>query len=665
MQSRFRFAGLLAGLMAWALLAPISATHAQEPRWVALGPFARVDGLTADPRLLGVVYANSGRGSVSRSASGGVSWTVITSPNRNWNATGRVAVDPVDSRLLYLPASSQVDGLVKSVDGGAHWVQSTRGLPIERRGKIVVVDPARRSRLYLALAQGLFRSLDGGASWTPATSGLGSNLVITALAAVSRPAGTAFAGTRGGLYRTRDGGVSWQRLGLPVALVTALAAAPSDPQTLYVSLQGKGVFRTSDGGASWQTAGALPRGVGDVALLAVHPQSARILYTSVDGNVIFRSTIFRSTDRGRQWSAIGQVPGPVQALLVDPAVPRILYAGTADPSTGLGGVFRSEDGGATWASRNQGLAAPWTFSFAVDPGDPDELWVAPESGSLLHSTNRGLDWTSVPLPTGNPTSSRPYIEDIAAIPGGAVVRAAVSVGNGQGGFALLKTDDGGASWTQILGPPSVYVGVFQIAPSLPSTLYELGSTGFVRSIDGGASWQVRLEGLSPIEYIYGFTVTPSAPAVLYLTGFNPQVLRSTDGGASWTNRSAGLPGLYTIGFAVDPLDPDLLYAGPQSFSPAQGHGVWKSRDGGATWGRVGQALRNQIVSALAASSIPGRLYAAVAGRILRSTDGGVSWADRSGGLQSFETRELSIDPSDPERVYAATLNGLWALEDGP
>jgi photosystem II stability/assembly factor-like uncharacterized protein len=255
-----------------------------------------------------------------------------------------------------------------------------------------------------------------------------------------------------------------------------------------------------------------------------------------------------------------------------------------------------------------------------------------------------------------------------------------------GRSTLFRTENDGASWTPVFGPleRSQSFLQYRIAPSHPETLYALADVdllqpgnSLLRSTDSGGSWQTRATGLPLGACGLGqFVVAPSSTDVLYATGAaslppqfcagpSSQVLRSRDGGATWTDVSAGLPARGFVARAtVDPGDPDVVYIGFEitGFSPTGG--VWKTTDGGVTWQQAGGELAGRSITSLLATAVPDRVYAALAdGRVFRSDDGGEHWENATGSLVTRFIYELVADPSDPDRIYAATWSGVWVLEE--
>jgi photosystem II stability/assembly factor-like uncharacterized protein len=652
-------------VLAVLLLAPLlaaTAAGALPPPWVPLGPFGGdVRSLTAGPEP-GTLYAVT-PGGAFKTADRGLSWAAV---NPRGDA-GSLAADPAHPGVLYL--SVQMEGVIKSTDGGAHWAPDNGGLPFQSATpRAVALDPARPERLYLITSSpaGLWRSGDGGASWR--SGGPAGPRSI----AVSPVAGTAFLSAAGGVYRTLDAGATWKPLGhgLPAGPADALAVSASDPRTVYAYFNAAGLYRSQDGGASWKRQTA-PLSGGGLVAFAVSPRTPRLLYLS-----LANGGFYRSLDGGVLWTGLGGISGVKVIAGAEPRMSGTVYAGLGIGPTGstLGGVWRSEDAGTTWTQRNQGLSGVPVTDVAVDPSQPDHLWAAVE-GRVYRSFNRGAQWLAAsPLPAGNPPAAN-AVRRLAVGASSQVFAADLR--------ALWRSADDGASWTLAFAPPGIggiasFVELIAAASPPSAGLYlEAHSGGVYRSTDGGASWQP--EGDPGLVCGSGdLAVAPASPEVLYAGGsgkspapylchdpFSIRVARSDDGGATWTDVSAGLPGEFVSALAVDPRDARIVYAGiGVGVAFPEGDGVWKSTDGGRTWSRAGAELADRTVSALLASTLSGRLYVVIDGnRVFRSDDGGASWQGWSRGLKTSAVFALTADPGNPGRIYAATANGVWALTE--
>jgi photosystem II stability/assembly factor-like uncharacterized protein len=188
----------------------------------------------------------------------------------------------------------------------------------------------------------------------------------------------------------------------------------------------------------------------------------------------------------------------------------------------------------------------------------------------------------------------------------------------------------------------------------------------LRSRDGGTSWQsVHLEaGSFPVSSL---AIAPSPASTVYAVfthsafeGANfvvwSRVLRSVDGGATWERATNGLRNIGVRAIAVDPFNSSRVYA-------AGTGGVFRSDDRGRTWSEANNGITDPNIGALVADpSVPGTLYAGVAyrygalpGGVFRTMDGGLHWTDVGSLLAEngiIEVRALAAG-NNPSTVYAS------------
>jgi photosystem II stability/assembly factor-like uncharacterized protein len=137
--------------------------------------------------------------------------------------------------------------------------------------------------------------------------------------------------------------------------------------------------------------------------------------------------------------------------------------------------------------------------------------------------------------------------------------------------------------------------------------------------------------------------------------------------ARW--RNLGPDGGILYALVTDPTDPQIVYTGGIG-------GVFKSSDGGATWTVANRGLRPPLPQGFNAQTLtvtalvldrnhPSRLYAGLlSGGVAKSTDGGASWTHLDGGLGNPWVNGLALDPTNGDRLFAATLKGLYRTADG-
>ncbi len=264
----------------------------------------------------------------------------------------------------------------------------------------------------------------------------------------------------------------------------------------------------------------------------------------------------------------------------------------------------------------------------------------------------------------------------------ASIGARISVGQttaGSGRFSLSSLD----VHFRLVGPSrggrvTAVVG----AADRPSTFY-IGSTGggVWKTINAGQTWENVSDGFFATASIGSIDVADSDPNVIYVgTGSDAirsnvitgkGVYRSGDGGKTWT--FAGLKNVGQIGaVVVHPTDPNTVYVAAigQAFAPNAERGVYRTRNGGASWDRVLFVSDSTgAVDLELAPDNPLEVYAtmwrgerqpwtiisgASEGGIYQSTDGGDNWAKLTNGLPGglFGKADLAVSTAAPNRVYA-------------
>ena len=200
---------------------------------------------------------------------------------------------------------------------------------------------------------------------------------------------------------------------------------------------------------------------------------------------------------------------------------------------------------------------------------------------------------------------------------------------------------GDGAWFS-LGPPGG--DVFDAAASTVDANIVLaglapgGSFGgtLYRSTDGGNTWSEvqALDGTS----VFDIEFAPAPDGAAYL-GTQDSIRKSTDGGLSWVTLNLGIGANDQVfDVAIDPSDPSVLWAGIADAAGSQPINVMRSTDGGATW--TNRTPPHAPMSGRAIAVDPNDSNTVIAvfggdfggGEVWVSTDGGDSWMDRSAGL---------------------------------
>ncbi|HEX6991894.1 MAG TPA: hypothetical protein VF151_08405, partial [Gemmatimonadales bacterium] len=234
-------------------------------------------------------------------------------------------------------------------------------------------------------------------------------------------------------------------------------------------------------------------------------------------------------------------------------------------------------------------------------------------------------------------------------------------------------------------------------PSEPRTFYMgVASGGVWKTTDGGASWRPISDGYFAAASTGSIDVALSNPDVVYVgTGSDDirsnvstgrGVYKSTDAGKSWT--FVGLRETGQIGAVrIDPTNPDVVYVAAvgNAFTSNPERGVYRTKDGGATWekvlfisdstGAVDVEVQPGHPNVIFASMWRGQrtpwtiISGAHEGGIYKSVDGGDHWTKLGGGLPTglFGKSNIAVTAANPDRVYALIEarpgSGLYRSDD--
>ena len=342
------------------------------------------------------------------------------------------------------------------------------------------------------------------------------------------------------------------------------------------------------------------------------------------------------------------------------------------------------------------VAHPWEPAAPVAQPAVAAPASSPASLSMSNWTALGpAPITNGQRPGGGPVSGR--IAGIAADPGNANNIYVAPAGGG-----VWKTTDGGSSWTALTdAQATLSMGAIAIAPSNSQVIYagtgeanNSGDSNFGRGVlvstDGGATWTLRnASGAFDRKAIAEIAVDPGNANVVYVAvsgggnnglGGNNGIWKSIDGGATWTNTTSSITSSNPwTSVRIDVNNPAVLYAAVGNIFGDAANGVYKTTNGGSTWtllanapggnaaGRIVVAVsksNSQVVYVSACgngnggSTAFGALY-----KIERSDNGGSTFTDLTGGTpnymggQGWYDTTLLVDPSNAAIVYAAGAAG--------
>jgi len=552
------------------------------------GPgYGNVLSLVIDPQHPDTLYAGTARG-LYKSVDGSATWkaagaglpTLPVAPGVSVALNvDRLTIDPQNPNTLYtlvsLPHAFGNGGLVccstaifKTTDGGASW--NALAPPVGRLPSFdmpspistIAIDPQNPKTVYAVepRAPALFKSVDGGATWSTVNSGIAP----FALAIDPQNPNTLYASTNDGFFKSADGGTNWTAAasGLPGG-VGLVAIDPQHPTIVYAARGMNGLFKSVDGAANWTSMNS-GMSTWSIRALAIDPHNSSSIYAAVpfwQGGVL-------KTEGGSKWTSLSStLPNfyPV-VLAIDPQNPKTLYAGTYAGDFGpAGGIFKSTDGGVTWSAATSGLPEVLreVSALAIDPKSPNTILAGTDQG-VFKSIDAGASWNKSNI--GLPDT---YISALTIDP--QTPRTVYASGSGR----LFKSLDGGVRWGALDFPANVEAGVLAIDPQNSNVVYAGSYKGLFKSTDAGASWTASGMGLPTGPWMSALVIDPQNPSTLYTgfsgaeldscnfpcSGFNDGVFKSIDAGATWTAVNSGLTTQHVTSLAIDPQNPDRLYAG--------------------------------------------------------------------------------------------------------
>ena len=506
-----------------------------------------------------------------------------------------------DPKVLYL--AIDVGGLYRSDDGGGRWRMLHGALPQDGFHGVRSLSPDPRDPNRLLLLR--------GDQW-------------------SSPEARDREGRGGsGIYETRDGGKSFTKLqGLPVYANgpdrwtgTLLRRDPKDPRRIYAATAGDGVYLSEDDAKTWRRVG--PTGVyaTDLVVDADEPRTVWLLGRAQDvdtyaGRKSFEGGLFRSDDRGRNWTRLAR-RSPSEMVEVPGALPPARSAGGFPRLVGIfdeSDVRVSDDGGTMWREYTEGIELSKTPEREGFTSDKRFSALAEGPGFTLLGTNRGgfyrratngTSWERIePKTAVQQYEGRPWFG--ADAPGrgrrfgSAMGYVAIDPRDARhwwmtDWYSAYETRDAGRDWTLAMdGVETTVIHTFEQDPQNPAVVHlGMADNGFFTSRDGGTRFE------TPLAVSNAKCVTASAqrPERLIVAGdagngewVADTLWASVDRGASFVRLPmTGLPprGTHHINtVAFDPRDDRRVYA---AVSGPRG-GIYVSVDEGVTWLRQSEGL---------------------------------------------------------------------------
>lgn len=566
---------------------------------------ANQDRATVDPYLITDLYGKNRYGRYLNKTSFSNGW-VDLGPYDADNITshysagiGRVEsfyVDPNNTQTIYL--GSRSGGFWRTYNEGATWENTTDTL-VASGVNTIAVSPTNKDSVLInvrnadnGVSHGIYRSVDGGSNWQ-----------IT----VFNPENVGRGGMNG-----------------PSLYINKICYHPLRPSVVFIGTN-VGIYRSTDGLASYSLIKS-----GNITDIEFHPTNADIIYYFNNATSTSRQTVLRSTNGGASFLGSFLISGntTIAYLAVTPTNPKLVYLASRD------GVWKSDDEGQN-------------FQFIADPDDDENcrgFAVSDlDSNNMIYgyvdafvSTDEGQSF-SQKTRWYEPFSSSYIHADIRTAE---IINGVMYVGTD--GY-LCKSNNNGTTFTKLNNGTGIRenyrLGLSQ--SNVHTTM--CGSQDNGTSIYTENGW-IEWNGGDGMEAL----IHPSNPEWMIGSWQYGQRSRTTDGGMTrraCNNPEYGSAGAYWVAPMLrDPLDHMKVYH--------FGSKIYASDSFGDVWYLVGDPNIGHIMSADISSEDPKKIIVSRQSNIRLTTDGGVSFVNRTNGSTNSNVSSLCFDPENDDVIIA-------------
>ena len=347
--------------------------------------------------------------------------------------------------------------------------------------------------------------------------------------------------------------------------------------------------------------------------------------------------------------------------------------------------------GGNW-SQVSGLNVGRVLTVAIDPNNSNKIFAGSASGGIWKSENAGGNWSyvnvglpvlGVPAIAFHPTNSNIIIAGTGEVYRSDTSNIGFNVWKARGsyGIGIIRSTDGGNTWTQVLYKSySNLFGVQRLVfdPNNSNTVYACTTHGLFKSTDAGATWSTTpmLDGkyVSDVLIRRGSSNTIVA-AVGNLTNTGKGIYKTTNGGSSWTHvTGTGFPSVFHgfVRLAAHPTDADVIFASVgMGVTTTNNHRsytdneLYKSSDFGSNWTVKNNSLhanfQHWFAHAIAVNPGNGNKIILGGVKLYRYTDGTGS----SGSVENIhgslhdDIHDVVFDPNNSNILYVACDGGVY------
>jgi photosystem II stability/assembly factor-like uncharacterized protein len=439
-------------------------------------------------------------------------------------------------------------------------------------------------------------------------------------------------------------GIKWQRTKGPYTAesMRCYAIAPSDSRILYASLGDKGVYVTTDGGDNWRMIEAKDIYTSGVNALAVDCKNPLKIYAGINNEVRW--------NKGAKWDLYS---GQSNRYKIDKLVSHPTKSGEMfGLCDGNRRIVRIQKEDFKELKELDGFTAE---DLMIDKRNPSLLIVHDRDGVAIFSLDEGETWHKAIPPKGE--------NKIIFLTGSKTQSDLIGIQTES--RAVFYSRDNGKTWEPFADPlieslwtegkqknvkeifPLLLPGekddgaeapyYTRFGPKKSEPLYKKNEMGFVRSTDGGRTWQSAGNGLSSPE-IFAVQPLPDVSKGL-LISTRGKIMLSRDGGESWSAVKPGNLLVSDVKLTAHPHKPGLVFAHDSRLS------IFRSTDYGENWQPILQKSGDSDEDLIPAfgemnkttGSIfefdrkdPNHIILCTTTGLLESLDGGIKWKKIAG-----------------------------------
>lgn len=560
---------------------------------------------------------------IIKSTDGGTTWSqVLTRSTNQLFAVQTLKFDPSNSNTVYACAT---DGLYRSANSGSTWTKIfdvTYVTDVVINGTNIVASVGNLGNTV----KGIYKSTDNGTTWSKITTGLPASFqgfikmswlssdpnTIVASIGVSEAAGV------NELYRSTNFGTSWSVLSSSTHTQwqywSAHDVAINPFATDSLIFGGVDCFRYKISTAGKSAAFTMHDDIHDVQFVTTQRGTA---YVCGDGG------IYKTTNGGSAWSAINTGLQATQFY-------ASIGVSTTDANLYVGGLQDNGQvvfNGSAWST--VGGVGGDGAACGIDPSNDNNMLVSRDARGVYRSTNRGGTASSVASYWGSVADSRTAFV------------APLAYSKSSPSIVYLASDNLHRSTT---GGTSFSNNAYSTATNY---------------IDAQRKTAIAL-AVSPINAnkvyvsVSNFAQYDNDADNIYVTG-NPNVLKTTTGNTPFTSimGSGGntLPNRFVMDFAIDPVDDNIVFAAVGGFGTSH---IYMTSDGGTNWTAVGTGLPDVPFNAVLIDPVdPNIIYAGGDLGVYVSPNRGGAWYDFNNGMWDA-VQVVDLQATSDNQLLAAT-----------